>query len=892
MKKISIKTLIIYLLIIFPIFIVWIGVTINQLKVQSDYSIKSLISENSIYDQGKGELVEKYISENIENLKVVRDSDEITDYLNNQNSENYQELTGLFLRLINNKSYYEEIKLVDPTGQEIAKVNNTTVNQDLSNIANKDYITSANKLEQNQIYISEILLDENLTRDSQAVHGTMTFSTPIYKQNLELQAILVIKYEASYYLDLLLDHNEHNNAVESTFLVLDKNGNYIVHDDLDIDSPSFSNDNQDIWLQMKENSFEGSYTSGNQVISYYDVLKQAKQSHQNYNQSWILVHQMQISDLLSLKNILATILNIPTLLIIAILNIFAMIIAYSINGISNMNSELEISMSIAESTNDAVMITDDKTRITYVNSAFQKVSGYSFEEIIGSKPSRFSSGKTSKVVYTEMWNSLASKGQWEGILWDKKKNGLIYPKKLRIVAIKDKNNKVHHYIGVFKDLHNYTGDQESFDKVGYRDGQLSIPNEEVMIELLNQSTKLDKPEFMAIYVSIDNYNQLVSILEKYKLDVDMEFSRIIQPLLNKNDFFAQTGRNLFTLVIDNRDIKDDRHAYIKKMHNAIEKNYVIDDKDIFFKIRMGISKWPDDTDNVKKLLLNAMVALEWTNYDKTNQIAFFNQEMITKLNDENQIESLLKSAIKKDELSVVYQPQIDLKTEKVTGMEALVRWNCEKLGFISPAIFIPIAENNNLMNKIGYWIIKEVFSDLKKINRELADSKTTLRCAINLSVIQMKEVNFEENFLKLIEAYQIDPNQIEVEITESIVLENRDKTTSILNALRTKGISVAIDDFGTGYSSLSYLQKLPIDKIKIDRSFIKGYPNEDDGILAKILVDMSKSLKMKVLAEGAEDSLQVEYLKSINCDYIQGYYYSKPLKLEEFINYVKDKNIE
>lgn len=265
--------------------------------------------------------------------------------------------------------------------------------------------------------------------------------------------------------------------------------------------------------------------------------------------------------------------------------------------------------------------------------------------------------------------------------------------------------------------------------------------------------------------------------------------------------------------------------------------------------------------------------------------------MTQKLNQDNTIEGYLRQAIEAEELYLVYQPQIEIRTGELIGMEALLRWHNEVLGEVSPAVFIPIAEKSNLIVEIGNWVIKHVCMDLKKINDIYPNIQKMLRCAINISVMQMEESGFLENLVNTLAFYQIEMTQIEAEITESILLADYHKHIETLSKVRNLGIKIAIDDFGTGYSSLSYLNELPVDKIKIDRSFIKNYPITDDGTLIEILVDMSKKLNKTVLTEGVETIEQVSYLTKIGCHYIQGYYYSKPLLLNDFITYAEKMTV-
>lgn len=250
----------------------------------------------------------------------------------------------------------------------------------------------------------------------------------------------------------------------------------------------------------------------------------------------------------------------------------------------------------------------------------------------------------------------------------------------------------------------------------------------------------------------------------------------------------------------------------------------------------------------------------------------------------------LKKAIKNNELSLVYQPQVDINSGKTIGMEALLRWKSKELGNISPSVFIPIAEKNDLIIEIGNWITNQVCKDLETMNENYPKEIKNLRYSINFSPIQIADANFYENLLSIISNYKIEYNQLELEITEGVLLSDLQKNKEIFQQLKQLGITTALDDFGSGYSSFSYLRILPIDRIKVDRSFIKDYPQNDDGTLMEILVHISKKLNKKILIEGAETQIQIQFLKSIGSDYVQGYYYSKPLLKDQFIKFIQKTN--
>ena len=898
MKKANKNIIQKFLLIVIPILIIWIGLTSINLLTERKYTISKITNENEIYAKNTDVLVEKYLSEVIENLKVIRDTNELSDFINLNNQETYQEVTSMIVRIMSNKIDYDQIRYLDLSGNEIFRVENNDrpaviSKKLLQDKSNRYYFQNTINLDYDEVYISPLDLNVENDEIETPLKPIIRFSTPIFNEQEEVQGVIIINYRADYFVDLILEHQDHEDISDYNFYVLNKNGQYIFNPNEDLnysymyDSTkelSYSTDHAELWNEMFKNNFDGNYTDGKYLYSYYDVLKLSKERNSIFDESWIIVHEMDISDLFSLSKLFSELFLLRNLVILFLIITLTFAIAYVMNKLQSKTNELDITMKIANSTNDAIMITDNTTKISYVNKAYEKATGYQANEIIGLKPSDFKSGKNSEELYRKMWQSIALNGQWEGVLWDKKKNGLLYPKKLKIIAFKnEKTKRIHHYAGIFSDLQTSVNQTENYDNIDLKNSELTIPNEQMMIELLEQNISEKNIDFMVIYLSIVNYTQLSSILKD--VNISQIFSEVIKPLLQKDDLFAQTGKNLFVLVIATNRLKNSKQEFIVEFHKKIGQVFTIKNKEIFFKTKIGVANWPDDTKDIKKLLLNAMIALDWTIYNNDSEISFFDIKMLEHLNYQIQIESQLRNAIKKKELAMVYQPQVDITTGKIVGMEALVRWNNEKLGFVSPAIFIPIAEKNHMMVDIGKWILKQVLKDLHYMKNKLNFNIEDLQCAINISVIQMEEDGFEEMLLRNLEHYDVATSQIEIEMTERLLLSNKSKCIAILTNLREKGIKVAIDDFGIGYSSLSYLHTLPIDKMKVDRSFIKDYPENDDGKLAKILVDMSKTLGMSVMTEGVETIEQINYLKKLECKYVQGYYYSRPLSLDDFILY-------
>ena len=877
--------------------IIFMVIVIMNMNIEKKYLINKTIDENEIIDENISLLVKNYMEEIIENVRVVKNSNEFSEFSKNSNDETYEEVVKMFTRIMSNKQYYDQIRFIDSNGNEKIRVENNNDDKveiipssQLQNKKDRYYFKNTIKISDDEIYISPLDLNVENGKIEEPYVPMIRFSTPIKGDDNETKGMLIINYRANEFLDLFKTYSINREIENVKFYLLNKNGEFIIHDNEEnnfsfmFEDPmerDFLDINEDWWEIICE-GFHGHIIDKNNLITYYDLLNKSKESGIQYDEKWVSVHLLDTSKVVSLSGFISKILQPRNLTILLLTNLFSLIFANITEKLRRRDNQLEITEMIAESTNDSVIITDSDTNIIYVNKAYEEATGYLLHEVVGSKPSRFKSGKQSPEFYRDMWKDINDKGIWEGFLWDRKKDGLLYPKKLKIIAVKEKNSRnVHSYIGIFSNLSSTKRINDTFEKLNYRNGEYLLPNEDMMIKLISQSIADNEFSFMVLYIALENYNQLVSSINDEEFKISEIFIELLKPLIHEDDFVAQTGRNLFSVILNMKHIDEQPDVFIKKIHKKLSTVKKIGEQNIFFKTRIGVSFWPNDAADVKNLLLNSIIALEWTVNRQDSEIAFYSKKMIEQLNYENDMESHLRKALEKNELFLMYQPQIDIVNDKIIGIEALVRWNCPEVGMVSPAVFIPIAEKSNLMIEIGNWVIEQVCIDIKQIDNLIENSFDNFRCAINMSVIQIRQPNYENEFFNIIEKHGVDFKRLEVELTESLFISDEMKNIDILNSIRNKGVEIALDDFGTGYSSLSYINKLPIDKIKIDRSFIKDYPENDDGKLAKLLVNMADTLGINVLFEGAETLDQVDYLKEIGCGYVQGYYYSKPLTMEE-----------
>lgn len=894
-KKVRIRFFVIFV----PLLLLWFAYIMNIIIKDKEHTETSLIMENQVNAANTTILLDQFADEISENFRIVKNSNETTAFINEATENDFYEMQGMLMRVMKGKDALETAIYLDADGRERIVVTDNSVSTawdqaEAVDMSSSEIFLAAVEMNGQEMYFSPLQLYQSNGEFAASTESIIQVAAPLYNNASEFAGVIILDYNADKFLDLFKINLDQSGTVSSDLYVLNGERHYIAYTDEnndfifaapDSDAAIFAND--EIWKEIKEQE-QGSIYEGGTLYMYADVAAGIRKSFPFFQEEWIVLNQVDMSELVSVGAFLQEAVRITNMIMLLCIFLFSCILAVFWERIRQQDSQLEISKKIADSSNDAVVITDRNTVILYVNEAFEQATGFQEYEVLGLKTGNFKSGKHGKEFYQGMWDSINTQGHWEGMLWDRKKDGLLYPKKLRIIAVTNKRSKgTHHYIGIFSDMSSNKRRSDLYGDIRFRNGEMELPNSEIMMELMEKSLNEDM-SYMVINIMIENFNQLFTVLNSKNIDLSDHFIGQIKPWIHESDFVAQTGRNLFTVMINTSVLDYHAEDFAKMLHRRLSKVNKIEGAEIFFKTRMGIAIWPQDTSNPEKLLLNSMVALDWTDKYQDTEIAFFKKDMADSLTRENEIEASLRKAIENSELYMMYQPQIEISTGKLVGMEALVRWNSEEFGMIPPSTFIPIAEQNNLMAEIGKWIIQRTCQDLYQIN-QVSDPSNALKCAINISAAQLERDDFFDHLMSVIQHYGLMPSQLEIEITESMLLKNQASKTQVLHLIQQAGIQIALDDFGTGYSSLSYLQTLPIDKIKIDRSFIMNYPDKEEGTLIKILVEMAKRLKKTVLTEGVETKEQSEFLHAAGCDYIQGYFYSKPLSLDDFIEYARER---
>lgn len=551
---------------------------------------------------------------------------------------------------------------------------------------------------------------------------------------------------------------------------------------------------------------------------------------------------------------------------------------------------------IFENVAEGIMITDQHKRIIKVNPAFEFVTGYKAEEVIGNYPSVLQSGVHEKTFYLTMWASLKANGSWQGEIWNRRKTGDIYPEWLTIMAIKDDEGNTTNYCGIFTDLSERKSVEHELERRMLRDTLTDVCNRFAYLERMNallaSTASMEQPVQHAVFfLDLDRFKQVNDTLGHSIGDqLLVEIANRIKKLLKNKDILARYGGDEFVITLTNIAHSREAAKFAEQIIRIIEEPVIIDNQEVFVSTSMGVSIYPEDGTTTEELINCADRAMTYSKENGRNGFSFYFDGLNTDTKRVLLLDTELRKAIENRDFELYYQPKVCVATEKVVGVEALLRWTNDQLGFVSPAEFIPYAEETGLIIPLSLLVFDLACEGQSHL---LEQGYTNIPIAVNVSSIHFQQQSFLDSIQSIMEKNNAAPQNFEIEVTERTVMNSASETVSKLVKLKQLGFKLSIDDFGTGYSSLSYLVRFPLDVLKIDRSFIQHMCSLDDKqAIVDAIIQMAHRLNMKVVAEGVENVQQVELLKQMGCDYIQGYYYSKPLPMNELLEFLEFWEIE
>jgi len=549
---------------------------------------------------------------------------------------------------------------------------------------------------------------------------------------------------------------------------------------------------------------------------------------------------------------------------------------------------------IFNSVEEGIMIADTKSRIIHVNPAFEFVTGYTYEEAVGQRPSLLSSGIHDQEFYTKMWATIREHGKWSGEIWNRRKTGDIYPEWLTIVAIHNEQGDIVNYCGIFEDISAQKNAENEIERRKYTDTLTGVANRYAYLqrmETLLQSSANREYHHAVLFLDLDRFKQVNDTLGHSIADeMLISVTQRIQSVLKNKDIVARYGGDEFIITITNIHHMQEAVQVAEKIVHLLSEPLPIDEQNIYISTSMGISLYPEDGTTLETLVKKADQAMYYAKQNGRNQFAFYFDDLKIDSKRVLLLDNELRKAIKQNDFTLNFQPKISLEDETVIGMEALIRWTNDQLGFVSPAEFIPYAEETGLIIPMSECVFRLACEAHLRLREEMDN---VLPIAINISSIHFHQSDFIDTVKMIFEAYNCSPQDFELELTERTVMNNERDSIRKLVQLKNMGFKLSIDDFGTGYSSLSYLVQFPLDYLKIDRSFIQYITSiADKQAVVDAIIQMAHRLHMKVIAEGVEQKDQVKLLEKLGCDMIQGYYYAKPMPLDEFVAFLEFLKLE
>ncbi|MCX7084669.1 MAG: bacteriohemerythrin [Methylococcales bacterium] len=550
-------------------------------------------------------------------------------------------------------------------------------------------------------------------------------------------------------------------------------------------------------------------------------------------------------------------------------------------------TEREMASMVFNNTNEGMLITDKNNNIISVNPAYTKITGYTSAELAGKNPNILSSGKHDKSFYQSMWKEISLTGIWSGEIWNKHKNGELFLERLNINTITEPNGSVHYRIGIFSDITHQKNNEKLVWQQSNFDALTGLANRNMLIERIQYNAKRSQNthESMALLIiDLDRFRELNNVHGHSAGDfVIINMAQRLKNCVQDKDTVARMNGGEFAIMLTDLNESNDATKVAQTILDSLSAPFYLDNETVYQSVSIGISIFPDDADDADSLIKNAEQSMYAAKLQGRNRYRFFTRLIRDEAQTKAHFAYNLHKAIQSEQFIIHYQPIVDLSSGAIHKAEALIRWQHPQLGLISPATFIPIAEETGLIVEIGNWVFYKTTEQLCKW-REQHDEN--FQISINKSPLQFYSetgVKSHSNWIDHMNQLGLPGKSLVIEVTEGLMLENNPTVTEQLNEFRNIGFQLSLDDFGTGYSSLSYLHKFDFDYLKIDQSFVKGMTEDSSQhTLCEAIIVMAHKLGLKVIAEGIETEAQRDLMIKAGCDYGQGFLLSKPITAEEF----------
>lgn len=552
--------------------------------------------------------------------------------------------------------------------------------------------------------------------------------------------------------------------------------------------------------------------------------------------------------------------------------------------------QLRLAQIVFETTVEGITVTDAEGTIESVNPAFCEITGYSPEEVIGKTPRILKSDRHPPEFYTGMWDSLLTSGSWRDEIWNRRKNGETYPEWLSINAIRDERDRIRRFVAVFNDITELKRKDAHILHQAYHDPLTDLPNRNLFNDRLETAMRRASRyniSLALVFLDLDHFKHINDSLGHIVGDYLLQaVARRLHACIRQSDTLARVGGDEFVFLLDPISDPEEAAFFAQRMIEKCALPFHIQEHELYISPSIGISLFPADGTEMVTLWKNADMAMYHAKHLGRNTFQFFAETLNEKISKRVSLDSRLRHSLEEQQLQIHYQPIVDARTDNILGAEALLRWNHPELGYISPLEFIPLAEETGFIKEIGEWLLLQV------VEQAAAWDKAGLPpifVSINVSARQMEEA-FLVALANTLKQTSFPPGRLSLELTENLIMENRDLVSTLMERFRALGVGISIDDFGTGYSSLAYLKQLPVTTLKIDRSFVMDLPQDKEGAsIVRAIIAMTTSLNLKVIAEGVETREQLAFLREAGCALIQGYCYSRPVPAPDFAFLLENK---
>ena len=535
-------------------------------------------------------------------------------------------------------------------------------------------------------------------------------------------------------------------------------------------------------------------------------------------------------------------------------------------------------------THDGMLVTDAHNRIVAANPAFQRGTGYSEAELVGQTPAFLSSGKHSPAFFRTLWAALQVDGRWEGEIINRRKDGSVYPERLRIAVLRDpQSGDVLHYVAAYSDLSVQKAAQRKALHLASHDQLTGLPNQWLLRDRADQAlaqAQASQTQVALLLLDLDHFKSVNDSLGHALGDELLhQISKALLMVAAPTETVSRRGGDEFVFLVPHADVPNLR-LLAQRVLSALADPFMVDGHEAVVSASVGVAVYPADGRDFDTLLANAESAMYQAKDAGRRCVRFFTEQMNQGLRDRMTLVGDLARAAKRGQLHLHYQPLVNLTTSEVIGAEGLIRWDRPSVGWVYPGAFIPVAESTGLIVDIGRWVLREACTQLAR----WADAGLGhLTVSVNVSALQFRQGILEQQVTEALAASGCDPKRLELEITESTLMVQPEEVMQVIQRLKQRGVQLAIDDFGTGYSSLAYLRRLSVNKIKIDQSFVRDLTTDPDGAaIVRAVIQMARSMGLRTLGEGVETQVNRRALQVLGCDYAQGYFFGKAMPADDF----------